>query len=43
MLIAICRHRNAEPLTYLHGTLSRIATTPMSGLPELLPGAATPD
>ena len=36
-LIATCQRHKVEPMSYLRDVLTRIAATPISQLPELLP------
>ncbi len=36
-LIATCQRHNVEPMAYLRNVLTRIAATPLSQLPDLLP------
>jgi hypothetical protein len=36
-LIATCQRHDVEPFAYLRDVLTRIAATPISALPELLP------
>jgi transposase len=36
-LIATCQRHKVEPLAYLRDVLTRIAATPISQLPDLLP------
>lgn len=36
-LIATCQRHEVEPMAYLRDVLNRIAATPISRLPELLP------
>jgi len=41
-LIATCQRHKVEPLSYLRDVLTRIAATPISQLPDLLPDRRQP-
>ena len=40
--IATCERHHINPFEYLRDVLSRLAATPISQLPDLLPGRWTP-